>query len=84
MAALGDVVRRTSAAILRVDSNSSLLRALGIDSPELELCQETFLNQWRKYEYHVKTFQESLPLTGINVSLMNEKVSNYVLPPNVR
>lgn len=74
MAALGDVVRRVASTILRVDTNAVILRALGVDSPELELCRETFITQWRFYDFRVKTFQEALGMTSVNLGLLNEKV----------
>lgn len=74
MAALGDVVRRVASTILRVDTNPVILRALGVDSPELELCRESFITQWRKYNFRVKTFQEALSMTGVNLGPLNEKV----------
>jgi hypothetical protein len=80
MAALGDVVRRVASAVLRVDSNESILRALGTDSPELELCRESFITQWRVYDFAVKTFQESTGISGVNVGLANEKVRIRLAP----
>jgi hypothetical protein len=77
MAALGDVVRRVASTILRVDTNAVILRALGVDSPELELCRESFITQWRVYGFQVKTFQESLSMTGINLGHLNEKVCEF-------
>ncbi|KAF2429989.1 hypothetical protein EJ08DRAFT_697781 [Tothia fuscella] len=74
MAELGDVVRRVASTLLRVDSNAQILRALGVDSPELELCRESFITQWRKYDFRVKTFQEALAMTGINVGQLADKV----------
>ena len=31
-------------SLLRMDTNTKVIRALGLDSPELELCRETFIN----------------------------------------
>lgn len=39
-AALGDMMRRIGSVVLRLDSNATILRALGSDSPELELCRD--------------------------------------------
>lgn len=75
MASLGEVVRKVAGNILRVDSNASILRALGVDSPELELCRESFITQWRVYNFTVKTFQEATGVSGLNVGPANEKVS---------
>jgi hypothetical protein len=74
MAELGDIVRRVASTVLRVDSNAKILGALGVDSPELELCRESFITQWREYGFRVKTFQEALAMTGINVGQLAEKV----------
>ena len=75
-AKLGDMMRKIAGALLRVDNNASIIRSLGVDSPELELSRESFLFQWRspKFNFQVKTFQESLPTTGIGVGLLNDKV----------
>jgi hypothetical protein len=78
VAALGDIVRRVASTILRVDTNAVILRALGFDSPELELCRESFITQWRVYEFWVKTFQEALSMTSVNLGLLNEKVCETV------
>ncbi|KAK4661288.1 uncharacterized protein QC763_703660 [Podospora pseudopauciseta] len=72
-ARLGDMVRKVASTILRVDSNETIIRALGLDSPELELSRESFL-QWRTYGFLVKTFQESQALSGAPLGLLNGKV----------
>lgn len=74
VASLGETVRRIAGTILRVDSNPSLLRALGTDSPELELGRESFLTIWRKYDIRVKTFQEAWGVAGVNLGPLNAKV----------
>jgi hypothetical protein len=79
MAALGDVVRRVASVALRADSNPTVLRALGLDSPELELCRESFTSQWRRYGFQVKTFQEGLGMTGLNLGPLNKKVGLHCL-----
>ena len=79
LAGVADVVRSISETLLRMDSNSTILRALGADSPELELGRESFITLWRVYGFEVKTFQESLPVTGINMSVANELVSQLCL-----
>jgi hypothetical protein len=73
-ASTADVVRRVAQAVLRVDSNSTIMRSLGIDGPELELCRETFVTQWQRHQFTVKTFQEAKGLTGVNLGSLNEKV----------
>ncbi|OIW22955.1 hypothetical protein CONLIGDRAFT_687035 [Coniochaeta ligniaria NRRL 30616] len=62
-----DVARRVAQTVLRMDTNPAVLRALGLDSPELELCRESFITQWRTREFIVKTFQESHGIVGVNV-----------------
>ncbi len=74
MATLADVVGRVASIVFRFDTNSVILRALGVDSPELELCRESFISQWRVYDFRVKTFQEALAMTGVNLGLLNDKV----------
>lgn len=76
LASLGDIVRSVAGTTLRIDSNAVLLRALGADSPELELSRESFFTQWRTFGFKVKTFQEAFPMTGINVGPMNQKVGH--------
>jgi hypothetical protein len=62
--------------VLRLDTNDKVLRALsGANSPELELGRESFISLWRKYNFKVKTFQESQGMTGLNIGSLNELVS---------
>jgi len=74
MADLGETVRNIASTVLRVDSNATLLRALGTDSPELELGRESFTALWRIYGFRVKTFQEAWGISGVNVGPLNAKV----------
>ncbi|KAK3318978.1 hypothetical protein B0H66DRAFT_582413 [Apodospora peruviana] len=74
MSDLGETVRSIASAILRVDSTAALLRALGTDSPELELGRESFTTLWRKYVFRVKTFQEAWGISGVNAGPLNAKV----------
>ena len=74
VAQIGEAFRRAAGMALRVDSNSTILRSMGADSPELELGRESFNVLWRKYRFSVKTFQESKPLSGVNASILNELV----------
>jgi hypothetical protein len=57
-----------------MDSNKAVIRALGLDSPELELSRESFLQQWRTYGFRVKTFQESQGFSGLRLGILSEKV----------
>jgi hypothetical protein len=74
LASLSEVVRKVASTVLRVDSNATILRSLGVDSPELELGRESFITQWRVYDFRVKTFQESFALVGANLGRLGEKV----------
>ncbi|KAF2635430.1 hypothetical protein P280DRAFT_484655 [Massarina eburnea CBS 473.64] len=73
LANLGEIVRRTASHLLRVDSNATVLRTLGYDSPELELCRESFATQWREFNFRVKTFQEAYGIGGVAIGPMGEK-----------
>ena len=70
---VGELARRI-VSVLGADTSPVLLRALGIDSPELELGRESFVRQWRQRNFAVKTFQEDRALAGVNFGLLNEKV----------
>jgi protein SERAC1 len=74
LASLAETVRRAASLLLRVDSNSTILRALGIDSPEFELCHDSFITQWRERNFRVKTFQEAYGISGLSVSRYGGKV----------
>jgi hypothetical protein len=61
----------------RVDTTSSVLVALALRRSELE-AQEAFSRLWNKYDFRVKTFQEGLGLTGINLGVLgNKAVPDY-------
>jgi hypothetical protein len=79
LAGFGETVRSIACTAMRIDSNSTLLRALGADSPELELGQESFLSLWRTYNFRVKTFQEAFGVSGINLGPLNDKVVILVI-----
>lgn len=66
-----------------MDSNAVLLRALGLDSPELELSRESFITQWRTFGFQVKTFQEAFGISGVNAGPLNRKVGHNVLYGNL-
>ncbi|KAI1074285.1 hypothetical protein F5B20DRAFT_574197 [Whalleya microplaca] len=74
LARLGEVVRRTASMIGGLDTNSTLLRSLGTDTPELELSRESFFVLWRTYNFRVKTFQEAHGISGVTIGLINDKV----------
>ena len=56
LAALGQVVGWIAGCVLRCDSHETILRALSVDGPELELARESFITQWRLYGFRVKFF----------------------------
>ena len=56
------------------DTNDKNIRALQIDSAELEFCQEEFIRLYNQGHFGVRTFQEAKGLTGMSFSGMNEKV----------
>jgi len=61
-----------------MDTNPVMLRALGVDSPELELCRGSFIDQWRRFDFKVKTFIEAFGFSGVSVGIMNDKVTSKV------
>ena len=76
-ARLGDLAGHMVSTLFRMDTNEALIRSLGLDSPELELSRESFLQQWRTCGFRVKTFQESLGFSGVRVGPLSEKVGVY-------
>ncbi|KAG7286030.1 hypothetical protein NEMBOFW57_008328 [Staphylotrichum longicolle] len=48
--------------MLLMDTNARILNSLSLKNSDLERCQDVFSSIWLKYEFHVKTFQEGLPL----------------------
>jgi hypothetical protein len=70
-------VRMVAQSVMRMDTNAKVIRALGLDSPELELCRETFISQWNHFDFQVKTFQEARPLTGVKAGVFGEKVNVF-------
>ena len=74
MAGLGETARKVASLVLRVDSSSSVLRALTGESPELELSRESFVVLWRTYNFRVKTFQEAYGLSYVNIGPATDKV----------
>lgn len=74
MAGLGEIAKDVAAVALRFDTNSDILGALSVDSPQLDVCRRSFVRQWNKYNFQVKTFQESKGLTGVNIGRLNDLV----------
>jgi hypothetical protein len=64
-----------------MDTNDKILSALLTDSAELELGRQTFIHLWEEHKFHVKTFQESRPMTGANIGPANELLSLYLTCP---
>lgn len=78
-AGLGEIARHVVSTLLKMDSNKAVIRALGLDSPELELSRESFLQQWRTYGFRVKTFQESQGFSGVRFGILSDKVCQFQL-----
>jgi protein SERAC1 len=63
LASVGEMARRVASAVM-MDTNPTMLDALGLRNPELERCQDSFSRLWLSHEFQVKTFQEGYPVTG--------------------
>ncbi|KAK0613645.1 hypothetical protein B0T14DRAFT_283067 [Immersiella caudata] len=59
---------------LRFETTPAILHALGLRTTDLERAQEAFSGLWHKHDFRVKTFQEGLGLTGINLGVLGNKV----------
>ncbi|KAK3333026.1 hypothetical protein B0T19DRAFT_381655 [Cercophora scortea] len=73
LAALGEWARSVFSS-LRMETTSAILDALSLRTTDLERAQETFSQLWQEYDFRVKTFQEGLGLTGINLGVLGNKV----------
>ena len=71
--ALGEKARKSANALL-MDTSSATLDSLGLKNSDLERCQESFSRTWANYGFRVKTFQEALPMSGLNIGPLNMKV----------
>ncbi|OJJ65847.1 hypothetical protein ASPBRDRAFT_98662, partial [Aspergillus brasiliensis CBS 101740] len=58
-------VARFAANAIGMDTNNKILGAL-VNGPELEIGRESFIVLWRKYDFSVKTFQESRAMSGVS------------------
>ncbi|EWY85755.1 hypothetical protein FOYG_12865 [Fusarium oxysporum NRRL 32931] len=58
----------------RLQTNSMILDALGLKTTDLQRVHEAFCRLWSNHDFQVKTFQESLGLTGINLGVLGNKV----------
>jgi len=74
LAAVGEWARSLVSTALRMESNDAILNALNLKTTDLERAQEAFSALWFKYDFRVKTFQEGLGLTGVNLSVLGNKV----------
>lgn len=70
---LGDTVRRIVSAA-GLDTASQNLHTLHFDSPELEICQESFLQLYLEKAFQVRTFQEGQGMAGTSLFGLNRKV----------
>jgi ankyrin repeat protein len=73
LAALGEWAR-SLISTFRMETNDAILNALNLRTTDLERAQESFSALWFKYDFRVKTFQEGLGLTGVNLSVFGNKV----------
>ena len=71
IAGAGEIVRKASSAVL-MSTNTAMLDALGVKNSDLECCQELYSCLWQRFDFRVKTFQESLPVASVSVGLLRE------------
>lgn len=81
---LGNRALRFINTFMRMAGNQALLRSLGTDSPELELSRESFVRQWRTYNFQVKTFQESEVFSRFKFGTLGQKVSPRWCPGKLK
>ncbi|KAK3985240.1 hypothetical protein QBC44DRAFT_299670 [Cladorrhinum sp. PSN332] len=70
---VGETIRAVLGA-LRMGTASANLDALGLRTTDLERAQDEFSRIWHKHGFRVKTFQEGLGLTGLNLGVLGNKV----------
>lgn len=75
-ASWGEIARRIASTVL-IDTSTSLLSALQVDSSELELIREEFSKMLRDPRLRIYSFQEAKGLAGIKGA--NRKVSLILL-----
>ncbi|KAK1759936.1 hypothetical protein QBC47DRAFT_338452 [Echria macrotheca] len=73
LANLGETARCLVSA-LQFQTSSTVLDLLGLKTTDLERAQESFSALWQRYGFRVKTFQESLGLTGLKLGALGKKV----------
>lgn len=84
-AGIAEVVRKI-VSVSGFDTTDHHLRALQINSPELERIHEQFIKLYDRRERHFKvlTFQEGKGIVGINYLKMNERASScHRLPSEI-
>ena len=81
-AGIAEVVRKI-VSVSGFDTTDQNIRALQVDSTELELIHELFMKLYDRQDRHFKvfTFQEAKGVTGISYLKLNERVSFYDKPP---
>jgi hypothetical protein len=79
-ASFGEGIATVAGRILGVDVNTQVIHALLPSGPELEICRESFANQWVKRgdNLTVRTFQESKGVTGTRWGGFNQ----LIVPPD--
>lgn len=63
---MGELARKLASVLLH-STNRSLLDSLGLRNDDLKRNQNRFSQIWDKYKFEVKTFQESLPLSSLDI-----------------
>lgn len=78
MAELGITLKRI-ATVAGFDTSDKNLRALRMDSAELEVSHEGFMPLYEQHRFAIRTFQEAQGMTGVGLFKFNEKVSRELL-----
>jgi ankyrin repeat domain-containing protein 50 len=76
-AGIAEVVRKI-VSVSGFDTTDRNIRALQVDSTELELIHELFMKLYEQKDRHFKvlTFQEAKAVAGISYLKLNERVSS--------
>ncbi|KAF4448946.1 hypothetical protein F53441_7715 [Fusarium austroafricanum] len=73
LSAIGEWAR-SMLSTLHFQTATAMLDTLGLKTTDLERAHEAFCRIWHQYDFQVKTFQESLGLTGIDLGVLGNKV----------
>ncbi|CAG2000295.1 unnamed protein product [Fusarium graminearum] len=73
LSAIGEWAR-SILSTLQFQTAKAMLDALGLKTTDLQRAHEAFCRIWQDYDFQVKTFQESLGLTGIDLGVLGNKV----------